>query len=135
MSNNTLENKLSNNNNIKELLKKSSPTSTARNRLASLLLIFFLQTFKMIVNLPPNTIDIKGLTETFQSKAKIIADEKGINLVANSSEFHGSQMIAEYSQYPKSYINDDEKTIESNQPLSTKRRDASHILVLNKLSI
>ncbi|CAG8713454.1 11809_t:CDS:10 [Funneliformis mosseae] len=33
-----------------------------------------------------------------KSKVKIIADEKGINLVTASSEFHGSQMIAEYSQ-------------------------------------
>ncbi|GBB99939.1 hypothetical protein RclHR1_03690012 [Rhizophagus clarus] len=62
-----------------------------------------------------------------KSKAKIIAGEKGINLVTASSEFHGSQMIAEYSQNPKQYINDDENIIESNQSLSRKRRDVEEL--------
>jgi len=62
-----------------------------------------------------------------KSKAKIIADEKGINLVTASSEFHGSQMIAEYSQNPKQYINDDENIIEKNQSLSRKRRDVEEL--------
>ncbi|CAI2192205.1 16341_t:CDS:1, partial [Funneliformis geosporum] len=56
------------------------------------------------------------------SKAKIIADEKGINLVTASSEFHRSQMIAEYSQNPKQYINDDENIIESNNHYQEKMK-------------
>ncbi|CAG8715410.1 2155_t:CDS:2 [Funneliformis caledonium] len=135
---------------------------------------FLSSNFEAIVNFPPDTNDIKGLSGTWlkrfmleakakgfeykiskgqnsnvqnifndvisarldilrqqnitilKSKAKIIADEKGINLVTASSEFHGSQMIAEYSQNPKQYINDDENIIESNQSLSRKRRDVDY---------
>jgi hypothetical protein len=41
-------------------------------------------------------------------------DEKGINFMSASFEFHKSQMIAEYLQNPKQYINDNESIIEKN---------------------
>ncbi|CAG8609166.1 7006_t:CDS:2 [Ambispora leptoticha] len=111
---------------------------------------FLSSNFEVIVNSPPDTNDIKGLAGTWlkrykleveaighqvykiarqqnvailKSKAKIIADEQGINLVGASCGFYGPEIIAEYSHIqpnPKRDLNDDEH-IESDRFLKKKR--------------
>ncbi|CAG8474817.1 16162_t:CDS:2 [Cetraspora pellucida] len=116
---------------------------------------FLSSNFEVIVNSLPDTNDIKGLAGTWlkrfnlevkarghqvykivrqqKSKAKIIADEQGINLVGTSCGIHGSEIIAEYSHNQPNPSNrflkkkrnaDDYESTPSNKISQRKRYDS-----------